>query len=69
MYYKSFWSPRKFSTSIKPKLDYKSVRVEIKDDDYEMHSSDASMDLSQDEDSEYEETFHPNESPKHPNEA
>jgi len=62
-------SYKNFSTSMKSKLDCKSVRVEIKDDDYEMHSSDASMDLSQDEDSEYEETFHPNESPQHPNEA
>jgi len=35
-----------------------------------MHSSDDSMDLSQDEESEYEDIMHPNEEgPKHPNEA
>jgi len=28
-----------------------------------MHSSDASMDLSQDEESEYEDILHPNEAP------
>jgi len=54
---------------MKEKFNKKSVRVELKDDDYEMHSSDESMDLSQDDTSEYEEIMHPNEeTPKHPNE-
>jgi len=46
---------------MKAKFDRKSVKVEMKDDDYEMHSSEDSMDLSQDDESEYEEVFHPNE--------
>lgn len=55
----------KFSESFKNflKSDKKIEKVDLKDDDYEMNSENDSMDLSEDEESEYEDMLHPNEAP------